>query len=90
MITKATWDKIKQANDLLIETKYLLLEAEKQISSIDDKIGIIEIRNKVQQCIFSVIRFFRSEDKCSHDCKDCDSREIVGDEEHCLQGEEMK
>ena len=27
---------------------------------------------------------------CSHDCVDCDSREVVGDEEHCLQGEEMK
>ena len=27
---------------------------------------------------------------CSHDCKDCDSREVAGDEEHCLQGEEMK
>jgi len=26
---------------------------------------------------------------CSHDCKDCDSRVVVGDEEHCLQGEEM-
>jgi len=27
---------------------------------------------------------------CSHDCKDCDSREVAGDEEYCLQGEEMK
>jgi len=26
---------------------------------------------------------------CDHDCVDCDSREVVGDEEHCLQGEEM-
>ena len=27
---------------------------------------------------------------CDHDCVDCDSREVVGDEEHCLLGEEMK
>jgi hypothetical protein len=27
---------------------------------------------------------------CSHDCKDCDSREVVVDDEHCLQGEEMR
>ena len=28
--------------------------------------------------------------KCDHDCKDCDQRHVVGDEEYCLQGEEMK
>ncbi len=27
---------------------------------------------------------------CPHDCKDCDSREVVGDEEHCGQEEEMR
>jgi len=27
--------------------------------------------------------------KCDHDCKDCDSRKVTGDEEHCLAGEEM-
>ena len=27
---------------------------------------------------------------CGHDCKDCDQRHVAGDEEHCLQGEEMK
>jgi len=90
MITQATWELLKQADDKLREAKYIVLEAEKQTSSIDDKIGIIEICDKIQQGIFSVIRFFRTEDKCDHDCKDCDSREVAGDEEHCLAGEEMK
>ena len=39
--------------------------------------------NRLNQALESI------KNKCSHDCKDCDSREVVGDEEHCLQGEEM-
>lgn len=30
------------------------------------------------------------ENECHHRWKDCDSREVVGDDEHCLQGEDMR
>jgi hypothetical protein len=38
----------------------------------------------------AIVKQKEENETCSHDCKDCDSREVAGDEEHCLQGEEMK
>jgi len=50
----------------------------------------IEHDQRVQKILDESAQRQRESETCDHDCKDCDSREVVGDEEYCLQGEEIK
>jgi len=125
--TKEVLQLVNKANSSLLEAKYLLIKAEQQASSIDEKVYVVAVQRGVQEGIKEILHNFfpktefneqawlkrrtskdaehdarvqkilddsarrqiEENEKCSHDCKDCDSRKVTGDEEHCLAGEEM-
>jgi hypothetical protein len=55
------------------------------------KIWTDEECEKLIDCWQDNVIFYKKllAEHCDHDCKDCKDRIVVGDEEHCLQGEEM-
>ncbi len=78
MIMKAIRKEL--AADKLAFIKWMVAEYNKELEPGEPKITITEMADLQGVEI----------NECGHGCKDCDNREVVGDEEHCLAGEEMK
>ena len=68
------------SQDKLAYIKWVVDEYNKDLEPGEAKITVVEWIN-IQGVDVDV---------CGHGCKDCDSRIVVGDDEHCSQGEEMK
>jgi hypothetical protein len=56
------------------------------------KLGTTTIGNSanLKDMLDSAAKSIEENETCDYDCKDCEGRIVVGDEEYCLAGEEMK
>jgi len=58
MITRAVMEKINQANQCLIEAKYILIEADKIASNTEEKTYIAVTQERVQEGIREILHNF--------------------------------
>ena len=80
------WLKRRRSADIEHDQKMQKILDDSAAKSIEE----VAMEESDKHAEFQKIMFPNIKNKtCSHDCKDCDSREVAGDEEHCLQGEEM-
>ena len=78
--TRPVMERINEANTKLIEAKYMLIEAEKIASSIEEKMYIVEVQKKVQEGIKEILHNFFP--KTEFDEQEWFKRRTVKDIEH--------